>query len=77
MLSSGILQGAGDTRYTMLVTLVLMWGGFIPLTWYLIVVGDGNVIGAWYGASAAYLAQGVLMWRRFQSGKWKKIEIFR
>ena len=37
MLSSGILQGAGDTRYTMLVTLVLMWGGFIPLTWYLIV----------------------------------------
>ena len=77
MLSSGILQGAGDTRYTMLVTLVLMWGGFIPLTWYLIVARDGNVIGAWYGASVAYLAQGILMWRRFQSGKWKKIEIFR
>jgi len=77
MLSSGILQGAGDTRYTMLVTLVLMWGGFIPLTWYLIVMKDGNVILAWYGASVCYLAQGVLMWRRFQSGKWKKIEIFR
>jgi MATE family multidrug resistance protein len=77
MLSSGILQGAGDTRYTMLVTLVLMWGGFIPLTWYLIVVRDGNVIAAWYGASICYLAQGAVMWRRFQSGKWKKIEIFR
>ena len=77
MLSSGILQGAGDTRYTMLVTLVLMWGGFIPLTWYLIVVRDGNVIAAWYGASVCYLAQGALMWRRFESGKWKKIEIFR
>ncbi|MEN8006379.1 MAG: MATE family efflux transporter [Candidatus Krumholzibacteriota bacterium] len=77
MLSSGILQGAGDTRYTMLVTLIIMWGGFIPLTWYLIVVQGGNVIAAWYGASVCYLAQGVLMWRRFQSGKWKKIEIFR
>ena len=77
MLSSGILQGAGDTRYTMLVTLVLMWGGFIPMTWYLIVVMDGNVIAAWYGASVCYLAQGVVMWRRFESGKWKKIKIFR
>jgi MATE family multidrug resistance protein len=77
MLSSGILQGAGDTRYTMLVTLVLMWGFFIPLTWYLIVVRDGNVIAAWYGASLAYLAQGFVMWRRFQSGAWKKIQIFR
>ena len=38
---------------------------------------DGNVIAAWYGASACYLAQGALMWRRFQSGKWKKIQIFR
>jgi MATE family multidrug resistance protein len=77
MLSSGILQGSGDTRFTMLVTLIVMWGGFIPLTWYLIVARDGNVIAAWYGASVCYLAQGVMMWRRFRSGKWKKIEIFR
>jgi putative MATE family efflux protein len=77
MLSSGVLQGAGDTRYTMLVTLVLMWGGFIPLSWYLIVARGGDVVAAWYGASACYLAQGFLMWRRFQSGKWKRIEIFR
>lgn len=26
MLSSGILQGAGDTRYAMIVTVILMWG---------------------------------------------------
>jgi Na+-driven multidrug efflux pump len=77
MLSSGILQGAGDTRYTMLVTLVLMWGGFIPLTWYLIVAREGNVITAWYGAAACYLAQGLLMWRRFESNRWRRIRIFR
>ena len=77
MLSSGILQGAGDTRYTMLVTLVVMWGLFIPLTWYLIVQRGGDVISAWIGASFCYLLQGALMWRRFESGKWKQIEIFR
>ncbi len=76
MLSSGILQGAGDTRYTMLVTLILMWGAFIPLTWFLIVVQGGDVIAAWIGASACYLAQGWLMWRRFQSDKWRQVNIF-
>jgi len=76
MLSSGILQGAGDTRYTMLVTLVLMWGGFIPLTWYIIVLKGGSSELGWYGASLCYFAQGVLMWHRFQSGKWRERDIF-
>lgn len=77
MLSSGILQGAGDTRYTMIVTLVVMWGAFIPLTWTLIVARGGDVITAWIGASFCYLIQGILMWRRFLSGRWKQIAIFR
>jgi len=77
MLSSGILQGAGDTRYTMLVTLIVMWGGFIPVSWYLIVVRDGDVITAWLGAAVCYLIQAWLLWRRFASGAWQRIEIFR
>ncbi len=77
MLSSGILQGAGDTRYTMLVTLVIMWGGFIPLTWWIIVHQAGDVVLAWLGASVCYLLQGVFMWQRFRSGAWQKIEIFK
>lgn len=60
----------------MLVTLVLMWGGFIPLTWYLVVVRDGSVMAAWVGASACYLLQGWFMWRRFESGRWRRIDIF-
>lgn len=77
MLSSGILQGAGDTRYAMVVTLILMWGMFIPLTWYLVVARHGNVIAAWMGASVCYLLQGWFLWRRFASGKWRTVEIFR
>jgi len=77
MLGSGILQGAGDTVYSMLVTMVIMWAGFIPLTWFLIVFRDGNVITAWIGASFCYLLMGFAMWRRFESGKWKRVEIFK
>jgi len=77
MLSSGILQGAGDTRYTMIITLIVMWGGFIPVTWWIIVQQGGDVVNAWLGASVCYLAMGWLMWRRFASGKWKDIRIFK
>jgi len=76
MLGSGILQGAGDTMYSMKVTLAIMWAGFIPLTWFLIVFHDGNVISAWIGASFCYLLMGLAMWRRFESGAWKRVEIF-
>ena len=77
MLGSGILNGAGDTRYSMLVMLVVMWGIFIPMTWFLVVHQGGNVIEAWIGATFCYLLSGGLIWRRFASGKWKKIQIFR
>lgn len=33
--------------------------------------------GNWMGARLCYLATGFEMWRRFESGKWKKTEIFR
>ena len=76
MLSSGILAGAGDTRYPMVVTLITMWGIFIPLTWYLVVHRQGDVIHAWAGASFCYLLSGGLIWRRFASDKWRQIQIF-
>ena len=77
MLGSGILQGAGDTVYPMVVTMIIMWAGFIPVTYYLVIVYGGNVFTAWMGASVCYLLMGLSMWRRFESGKWKKVEIFR
>lgn len=77
MVGSGILQGAGATMFPMLLTLVVMWFGFIPLTWYLIVHSGGSVVTAWLGATVCYLVQGLGMWRRFEGGKWMKTEIFR
>ncbi len=77
MLGSGILQGAGATVYPMVFTLVIMWGAFIPLTWYLVVQRGGDVHTAWLGASVCYFIMGAGLWRRFESGHWKRTEIFR
>jgi len=54
-----------------------MWGMFIPLTWFLIVQRGGDVQAAWVGATVCYLLQGLALYRRFASGRWHKIDIFR
>ena len=77
MVGSGILTGAGDTRPVMLVTLVVMWGLFLPMTWWLIVVRGGDVTTAWLGGSLCYLVQGVALWERFRSNRWQHVKIFR
>jgi len=77
MVGSGILTGAGDTRPVMLVTMAVMWGLFLPMTWYLIVHRGGDVTTAWLGGSVCYLIQAVALWGRFRSGRWQHVRIFR
>lgn len=49
---------------------------FIPLTWFLVVSRQGDVVVAWLGASVCYLLQGLFLWRRFASGRWQHARIF-
>lgn len=76
MIGSGILAGAGDTRFPMLIGLAFLWGGFIPLTWWIVKVQGGGVEHAWLGGAACYALLGVLIWLRFRSGRWKRVRIF-
>ena len=76
MVGSGLLTGAGDTRFNMVVSLAVGWGIFIPLTWLLIVRLGGSVVTAWVGGAACYCLQGVLFWLRFRGGRWRRIRIF-
>jgi MATE family multidrug resistance protein len=72
----GALRGAGDTRWPMVVTLLLSWG---------IIVGVGSVvirffpqwtsIGPWVVASVYVVALGFVMACRFESGAWRKIDL--
>lgn len=76
MLGSGLLTGAGDTRPVMLITIGVMWGVFLPAAWLVMVRGDGGVTDAWAVAAACYLLQGVVLWWRFRSGRWRDVRIF-
>ena len=71
----GALRGAGDTKRPILITFCGMalvripgalFGGFV-LQW--------GLLGAWMGMFADLTVRCVLMRRRFQTGKWQRIEV--
>ena len=72
---AGALNGAGDTRFTMLTRSFLAWGIFIPLVWILIVPLDTGIWGAWLGALIYLGGLAVVNLVRFRSGYWKTIEL--
>ena len=76
MISIGVLQGAGDTRFPMIASMIVLWGGFIPATWLIVVHLGGNVVHAWAVGMAAYAVQASVMALRFHSGAWRRIRIF-
>lgn len=72
---AGALNGAGDTRFTMLARTFLAWGVFIPLVWLLIFPLNTGIWGAWLGALMYLGGLAVVYLIRFRSGHWKTIEL--
>lgn len=72
----GALRGAGDTRWPMLVVILLSWS---------IIIGGGYAmvrglpqlksIGPWIAGSVYVIILGILMAWRFETGKWQKIDL--
>jgi MATE family multidrug resistance protein len=76
MVGVGFLTGAGDTRYPMLQTLLILWGIFVPLTYLVVVRLGGSVITGWLGGAFCFWLQAVLLFVRFRSGRWQNKRIF-
>jgi len=71
MVLAGSLQGAGDTRFPALVTILSMWVVRIPLT-YLLINGWGlGTVAAWWAMSASTGLGAILIWWRFRTGHWR------
>lgn len=72
----GALRGAGDTRFPAVVAISLSWGLMVPLGYALTFTAKLGYVGAW-AAAAIYIAVygGVMFWR-FTSEAWRKIDIF-
>ena len=75
IVSSGALQGAGDTRWPFLLTLVMSWLLQVPLAYAMGVAAGGGLRGAWIGCTIYItLLSALLLWR-FLSGRWKHMTI--
>jgi MATE family multidrug resistance protein len=76
LIYTGALRGAGDTRWPMLATIVLSWtvilGGGSLLVW--VAPGLGS-LGPWLATSFYVVLLGLAMAWRFESGKWKQIDL--
>ncbi|RTL44072.1 MAG: MATE family efflux transporter [Candidatus Melainabacteria bacterium] len=75
MVLSGGLQGAGDTKTPMWITLFTNWILRLPLAWYLVITINMGPIGAWLAMSISCVVMGLLTAWRFQSKAWIKIQV--
>jgi len=67
----GALQGAGDTRFRLLVTVFGSWGIMVPLASWLS-KGPLGLNGAWLAALVYFFFAAALYAWRFSSGRWKR-----
>jgi MATE family multidrug resistance protein len=68
------LRGAGDTRFVMMVSLVLSWPLMVLPTWA-VVQGGWGLYWAWGCASAYIIGQALIFLFRFRVGKWKTMRV--
>jgi MATE family multidrug resistance protein len=84
--SSFCLRGAGDVQIPALITTLLSWGLWVPLTfivtfapgqgWIPFLPGLGyGVLGGWIVAVAYVVALGTGLWLRWRSGAWRRIAL--
>jgi Na+-driven multidrug efflux pump len=72
---SGVLKGAGDTRWILVVSGIYNWLVFLPLAFVLGVALGWGVFGAWVGFAVMVLLQGGTFWWRFHQGRWQALSI--
>ena len=77
MVLAGSLRGAGDTRFIMWATTMGMWGVRVPLAYILGVWLQLGVVYVWGAIIVDWsVRMGLLLWR-YQSERWRAIQVIR
>ncbi|MEO8380029.1 MAG: MATE family efflux transporter [Acidobacteriota bacterium] len=63
---SGVLRGAGDTKYTFTVNLIGHWFVGLPVALYLGFRANLGIVGLWWGLCAGLTVVAVLLFLRFE-----------
>jgi MATE family, multidrug efflux pump len=70
LIAMGVLRGAGNTRWPMLVGLLLNWGIFVPSAALAIFVWPGGIVAGWAAAVGIMVVLAFLMLLRVLRGAW-------
>ncbi|MCX8084824.1 MAG: MATE family efflux transporter [Calditerrivibrio sp.] len=66
----GGLNGAGDTKHTMLRIMGSLWGVRIPLAFILGVYAGFGAYGIWWAMTISIIVQAILIYNRFKTKRW-------
>lgn len=72
MVATGTLNGVGDTRYTMYISVLAAWVVLVPCAYFFGVILEWGALGAWLGITAQVLALSVVLTWRFYTNGWRK-----
>lgn len=72
---NGVIRGAGDTRWPLVITVILTIGFFVPFTIIMTKVVGWGIDGAWVAATSFLILLGSGMYLRLRSGKWKTMRV--
>jgi Na+-driven multidrug efflux pump len=75
MILTQALFGAGNTRFVMIVELMLHFGMLLPLAFVMGVTLDLGLLGVWSAAAIYVFALTMIMALKFKGGTWKAINI--
>lgn len=66
----GVMQGAGDTAPSLVITVITQWLLKVPLCWYL--SARFGPPGIWFGIAASGVAGLLLNWTYYLTGRWRR-----
>jgi MATE family multidrug resistance protein len=72
---SGALKGAGDTRFVMAWSMIMCWGFWITGELAILLYFKAGILMAWLWLVAYVVILGLGFLWRFQSGRWKDIQV--
>jgi putative MATE family efflux protein len=72
---SGSLRGAGDTKYPLVSAFLGIFIARVAIAWTFVIKLGLGLPGAWSAAVIDQCIRSVLLYRRFKTGKWKKLTL--
>ncbi len=69
------LRGAGDAKFTMLVSMFSMWAFRIGCSYLFCMVFELGLLGVWFAMFVDWIVRAVIFALRFHRGRWKSIRL--